>query len=159
MTVFNSLQYAAQIAIPPVIDQAYNSYGKLRMQKINYTQLATGTDGDELNLIKLPPGRVSLIGGLSYLRFSAWTASTVIKVGWLAYKDPFGVDVAASLSGIIASQSIATAAQVMLSPITVDADGVILFESLGGVVLQAEITGAAPLAAAVLNGVFVYAVE
>lgn len=159
MATFNSTQYANQIAIPPVLDRADQSYGKVRFQKIDYTQINAGADGDEVNIIKLPPGRVTLIGPLSYLRFSALGASRVWKLGWLSYKDRQGNVVAASLSGIQSGVDVSAAVQTNLAPAAVDADGLITFDSLGGVVLQGEVTGGTIPAAATILGGLMYTVE
>lgn len=160
MAIFDSTQYANQVAIPPVLDSANKSYGKLRFQEITFTKVGAGADGDDIRLIKLPPGRVTLLGGkLSFLRFSAFGASRVWKLGYLAYKNKLGVDVAQSLSAIQSAVDISAAVETHLLLAAQAAFGSITFESLSGVTLIGEVTGGTIPDGATIGGGLVYSVE
>lgn len=159
MAIFDSVQYANQVATPPVLDSSNESYGKLRHQAIDFTKSGAGADGDDIRIFKLPPGRVTLIGPNSYLRFSAFGASRVWKLGWLAYTNRSGVAVAANLSGLQSAVDISAAVETRLMPAAVKANGRMTFDSLSGVTLIGEVTGGTIPDAATILGALQFAVE
>lgn len=158
MAVFQSNQVANQLAIPPIYDEALNYYGKLRILRFNYTTAVLGTIADSVRLVRLPAGKVSVIGPLSRIRNSAGGASLTGSIGNEAYKDKNGNTVVAAVANLASALAWTAAASNELLP-TFPADGITTFESLGGVIITATTAALQPPAGFQLNGFFVIAVE
>lgn len=148
--------------VAPIAATLYK--GDLFWKRFDYTQAATGTDGDQVYLVKLPPG-AAIVMPMSSFSFSAWTASTVLGVGWLAYETAAGVAVAASASGLLSGAVISAAGAVFGHELVLAASSVRQayaldfrqFDSKDEVTITATLSGAAPLAAATLVGWICYA--
>jgi len=87
-------------ATPPVALAVSDHSGKLRIAYFDYTQAAGGTANDIIHLVRLPAGRVRIIGGLSQIYHNLTTASATIDIGWAAHTDLDGVAVAADVDGL-----------------------------------------------------------
>lgn len=164
VTVENSLEYANQIARPPVTMESNTVYGKLRLYNFHFTQGAAAGDATSTQrLIKLPAGKVRLIGPLSYVIPSAFGAARVLDIGWEAYRDKLGVAVAASANGVNDDIDVSAAVLARLGVTAAGvpklADGTKLFESSAGVVLFSTVAGGTIPAGATLQGVLTIAVE
>lgn len=139
-----------------------NSFAK----RFDYTQAATGTDGDAVYLCQLPPMAVIIMAKSSFV-FSAWSGSTVLGIGWLGYTTAAGAAVAASASGLLSALVISAAGvcyghALILAASTVRQAYALdyrQFDSQDPVTITATISGAAPLAAATLTGWITYTVN
>jgi hypothetical protein len=74
-----------------------DDHGKLRFQYANVPALAVAyAANDQIELFKLPPGRVRILPHLSRISTSAWGASRTIDIGHRAYsKNPPDADLEA----------------------------------------------------------------
>jgi len=64
----------------PVIDD-----GKLRLARFDFTQDGAGDANSTVELVKFGPGKVRIIPGLSYIKFSALTENAVLDIGHTGY--------------------------------------------------------------------------
>jgi hypothetical protein len=170
VTVETSVELANQLAHPPVEMESNYIYGKVRVYVINFTQgAAAGDIASTQRLIRLPAGKIRLLGASSWLKNSPYTATAVIDVGWEAYRDPKGVVVVADPDGLTVGR-LATASTIW--SLVVDDDDVAgaagaglsdnltkVFESSSGVVISASNRVATIPAGATLKGYFTVAVE
>jgi hypothetical protein len=153
--------------VPPDVAVHRNKQSNVRGKIFSYTQAATGTDGDLVYLCRLPAGSRILLP-LSYIYVSAWSASTVLDVGWAAYVDPTGAAVVADPDGLIDGLDISNAAVMLYfgQVTTVGTTNTLIqipaalihreFNSRSDVEITATIAGAAPLAAATIDGFIAY---
>lgn len=86
-------------ATPPALN-APSKKGRLEAHVFSFTQNGAGDAGSTVEIVKLPPGRYSIVGGLSKIAFSAFGASRVLDLGWSAHTDGGGSSVSASPNGI-----------------------------------------------------------
>jgi hypothetical protein len=163
----NSVEYANQIAHPPVEMEANYFYGKIRLYRFSFTQNANVGDIASIQkLVRLPAGKINLIGPLSWFKNSAYTATATIDIGWEAYRDKSGAVVAADQDGLVDGH-LATASQtVSFTNPTTGVAGVGLatdltktFESSSGVVITAQNLVATIPAGATMKGFIAVAVE
>ena len=177
MATFNSNQVANYLSSNPMlstderITDAMFQYGKLRVLRFDWTSPAGVLIGDVLNLVRIPQGKVTVLGWLSQIRNGAFGASVTASLGYSAHKDRFGNTVAANPTALLAATSVAAAGTLSLNAAApasgfvgtgiADSGGVVdqFFETLGGVYLTATFAGANPAAAQVMNGGLVIAVE
>jgi hypothetical protein len=154
----NSTEYGNQIAKPVVKADVAVAYGKLRFLQVTFTQgAAAGDAGSSVGLIKLPAGKVALLGWLSHFDISAFGASRVLDVGWDAYKDKSGTAVVADDNGLDDNLDVSSASAVAIGSII--GGDVKVFESLNGVVLRATVAGGTIPAGATIKGGVVISVE
>lgn len=177
MATFSSLQVANYISTNPMlttderISDALFQYGKLRVMRFDFTSPVGMLIGDVLNWARIPQGKVTILGWLSQIRNGAFGASATASLGYAAFRDKFGVVVAANATALLAATAVASAGTLSINPAApatgfvgsgiADAGGVAdqFFESLGGVTLTATFAGANPASAQVFNGALVIAVE
>jgi hypothetical protein len=126
--------YAVEIAdldeLPPVLAD-HSKAGKLHAILYTYEQEATGTAGDNIIIGHLPPGKVRLIGPLSWLKGTM--TPTAIDIGWLAYTDRNGDAVSADTDGIEDGVDWHAAGSHALGSTATFAEGTKEFDSLYGV--------------------------
>lgn len=160
MTVQNSTQYAAQVAVPPTKTDAALMYGKARVFKVDFLQSGLGSAGSIARLIKLPAGKVAVHGYLSWLRTSALGTGRTLHIGYAQYRTQNGDIVTTDPDALNASQAAATAATFQLGAANTTAPGgTIAFESINGVTLIATVNVGTIPDAATINGVVVADVE
>lgn len=160
VTVQNSTQYAIQTGQPQplTINEAHNTYSKVRFFEVNFTQSGLGSDGSSARLIKLPAGKVAYLQHLSRLKVSDCGTSRTLDIGWAAYKDRITrATVAASAAGIHADADVSGAAE--FSPGDQLASGVKEFDSFAGVTITATIDNGSIPDAATINGIICCGVE
>lgn len=160
VTTEYSAEYTNMTAKPPVLADAAVSYGKLRLLQFTFTQgAAAGDAGSSAALVKLPAGKVALIGALSRIECSAFGAARTLDIGWDAYKDKNGTAVVADDNGLTDNLDVSAAAAADLTQLAVLGGGIKVFESLNGVVLRATVAGGTIPIAATLKGYVVVSVE
>ena len=167
ITTEGSVQLTNQLAHPPVEMESNYIYGKLRVYRINFTQGAAAGDANSFaRLIRLPAGKIMLLGTQCVLKISALGAARIVDIGWEAYRDKSGVVVAADPDGLV-DGLVATAATYTIFSVPpsgvagagILADTTKTFESSSGVVLAAQCTGDTLPAGATMQGLIVVAVE
>lgn len=159
MTTQNSVEYAAQVAVPPTKTDAALMYGKARVYRITFVQTGVGSAGSIARLVKLPQGKVAVYGYMSWLRTSALGSGRTLHIGYAQYRLKDGTIQTADNDAFNASQAAATAAIFQLGAALTAAGGTFTFESMGGVVLTATVNVGTIPDAATINGVIVVGVE
>lgn len=159
MTIFTSVQLTNQLAIPPVYDDAVQYYGKFRVIRFNYLQVALGTIGDSVRLCRLPAGKVNVFGLLSTFGSSAGGGAMTLNMGSEAYRDKLGNVVAAALTSMYSALAVAAAQRSSPNLPAAPADGVIQYESMNGVIITATTAVVAPPANMTMAGYLLCTVE
>ncbi len=159
MTIFYSTEMTKLNTVPPVPLSPVAHHGKLRIAKVTYLQVAEGTNLDVIELCKLPAGRVRLIGRLSNLYIDLNSASQIIDIGWKAYVDLDGADVAADLVGLDDALDVDTVGTFLIGSVTLVAvGGNHLFESQEGVIITMS-CDIKPLANDTIDGFIAYVLD
>jgi hypothetical protein len=131
---------------------------KVRVARIDFTQSGAGDIGSTVDLCRLPPGKVRLLGDLSLIAISAFGTSRTLAIGWTAYTDDGGAAVVAATAGLNAATSVASAANLQVGTAAVlGGDQTKLFTSSGGVLLQAVVAGGTIPDGATITGYVTYA--
>ncbi len=160
MTTWYSDEMANVVAVPSVKNPVNTMSGKLRVATFNWAKSAVaGEAADVVELVKLPAGRVRLLGAQSAIYHNMTTGSQAIDIGWKAYTGLDGVTVVADPNGLDAATSFETAGFVSpLATVLIAASYVKHFESQDGVVLALT---AAEIIAALdsLYGYFMYVTD
>jgi len=161
LAVTESTQYGYTIAVPPVALAPCNHHGKLRVAWFDWLNGAVAGDaGGVVSIVRLPAGRVRLLGRLSSIYHNMTTGSNTIDIGWAAYTGIDGVAVAADPDGLDDGVSVETAGTILIG--TVSAVHAIcgskLFESQSGVVITVTSVGIVA-AADVMQGHLVYTLD
>ncbi len=141
MTTFYSDEVTNINAVPPVALSPVDHHGKVRIAHVTYSQVATGTAGDTVELCKLPAGRVRVLGRLSSLYHNLTVGSATLDVGWAAYTDLDGAAEAAVGDGLDDGIDTETAGTINLGTNVAAAGGSQLFESEEGVTITATLVG------------------
>ena len=156
VTTEKSDQITNQEASPPVMSGVDTLRGKLKILRFTFTQgTAAGDATSTMELVKVPAGVVRVFLALSRITTSAFGAARTLDIGWQAYTDTNDAAVAADPNGL--DDGVDVSAAVSYNPIgTVGEDETYLFESNGGVTIEAQVNDATIPAAATINGYFVY---
>ena len=101
VTIQNSVEHAATLAIPTVKAGTTADKGKLRTLAFTHNQDGVGDAGSTIVLGKLPAGTVKIIGGLSRFFCNIVASSATIDIGNQAYTDTSGAAVAADPDGMV----------------------------------------------------------
>lgn len=120
MAIVKSTQATAVDASPRQELSVKESRGRVRTVRFDYTQVGAGGIGDQIELCDLPAG-ARILAGLSYIRFSASTATATASLGTRAHTNAqTGAAIAENATRFWnASTSIATAGRYILG----DANG------------------------------------
>lgn len=147
----HSTEYANIVASPPVMNARP---GMIFFQPFRHAQSGAGDDGSTLHIWRIEAGS-RLYLHQSTIRFSAFGASRVMKVGWTAYTDPDGTAVAADDDGLFAALDVSAAGNKrwIEAPTVgagVDTNGTRLFKQTANIV--ATVTGGTWPDAAAVSG-------
>lgn len=127
-------------ASPSVIENSHNLHGRLRVAFFSFTQSGTGDAGSSFEAVRLPPGKVRLLGSLCNIEAAVAGASAKMDVGWDAYLDLDGTAVVADPDGILDNEDVDTLAHKTLAGSTVAIGkitaGTKAFESRDGVSIR-----------------------
>ena len=140
MTIFYSDEMTDLLAVPTVPFKPTDHHGKLRMARVTYTQVANGDAADTLQMCRLPAGRVTVHGLLSNLYINLTTGSMKVEVGWLAYTDLDGADVAADPNGLDSTLDVDAVGTFNICSVQVATGSTYTFESDEGVTLEMTLT-------------------
>jgi len=131
--------------------------GKVRIAYFEHTQDGAGDATSSVAVVKLPPGRVRLMGNLSNIYFNWTTASATADIGWDAYTDFGGTAVAADPNGLDDGIDVDTAGnQTNLCSILATSGYTKVFESKEGVTLRLTSQDVALADASTAKGFFAY---
>lgn len=100
VTTQKSTQVTNTDATPPVMEETSDLHGRMRIAYFDHTQDGAGDATSSVEIVRLPPGTVRLLGALSRVEHDWTTASATMDVGWDAYVDLDGDAVAADADGI-----------------------------------------------------------
>lgn len=145
-------------AVPAVNEQAHNLHGRVRMAYVSHTQSGAGDATSDIELLRLPAGKVRLLGNISNLEFSWATASATADVGWAAYTDLNGDAVAADPNGLDDGINVDTANTETAIGSLVEAKTK-LFESNSGVSIMLTSQDVALADGDTVEGVIYYVVD
>jgi hypothetical protein len=161
LAVTESTQYGYLLDVPPVALAPCDHHGRIRMAWFDWLNGAVAGDaGGVISVVKLPAGRVRLLGRLSSIYHNMTTGSNTIDIGWAAYTGIDGVAVDADPDGLDDGVSVETAGTINVGTVAAVAAtcGSKVFESQTGVVIT--ITSVGIVAAAdVLQGFFAYVLD
>ena len=144
-------------ASPPVIENSHNLHGRLRVAYFSHT-LGDGDAGSSVEVVRLPPGKIRLLGSLCNIEAATVAASATMDVGWDAYTDLDGAAVDADADGIVDGVSVDTTLNVNLAgnaTTGVLTAGTKAFESQDGVSIRLTFVGAV-VAGETVDGYLVY---
>ena len=161
MSTFYSEQVTKLDAVPAEVLNVDESHGKVRICRFDYSQVAEGAIGTVIELVKLPAGRVRVLGRESSLYRSALGAGVILDVGWKAYTDFAGDAVAADADGLDDGLDVAAAGVSRLcsvAAVLAEAESYV-FESQEGVVINVTIGVAVIPAAGKLKGYIAYVLD
>lgn len=158
-TTQDSAQLANSAAEPRVMNPTTDAHGRLRFARFSFTQSGAGDAGSIARLVRLPKGRVRVILPLSRVAFSAMGASRTMDVGWESYAEADGSgDVAADPNGLDDGVDVSSAGAVVPGG-TLGGDETLLFDTLAGVVLTAQINDGTIPDGATLSGHVAYVMD
>jgi len=133
--------------------------GRVRQMEFTAVNVTGGDATSDLALIKLPPGKVTLLLNNSYAYVNWTTASATLDLGWDAYEDFDGTAVAADPNGLIDGLDVdAVGIQQLSSNIAANllTGGNYTFESKNGVTIRATCQDVALAANDDIAGSFLY---
>ena len=161
MATFKSEQVTKLDAIPAEPINVDELHGKIRIARFDYTQVAEGAVATIIQLVKLPAGRIRLLGRESNMYRSALGTSVTLDVGWAAYTNFSGTTVAADPDGLDDGVDVAAAGVARLGSVAaVLAEGEAkVFESQEGVTITGTIGGEVIPADGVINGYIAYVLD
>lgn len=159
VTTEYSTEYTnGEITKPVVANHTTEQHGRVRFARATFVQgAAAGDIGSVQVLLKLPSGRVRVLGHLSRLVTSAFGASRTLSVGYSAYTDVDGAAVAASSAAFASALDVSAAAANTFAAATAAGDS--LFLSQAGVTIAAVVAGGTIPAAATINLLLAYVVD
>jgi len=123
--------------------------GNVKLAYFKHTQTGAGNAGSTVDLIRLPAGRVRVVGHLSRVAFSAFGASRTLDVGHKAAAQPDGTAIAADADVFAAAINVASAGGAALGSF-------LLAETAGGIDVVAAVAGGTIPDGATLEGVIAY---
>lgn len=100
VTTQNSTQYEALYGTSLSTLYPTEINGEVKIAYFAHDQSGAGDSSSIVYAVKLPPGRVRLIGKLCNVYVNWTTASATMDVGWLAYTGLDGTTVAADADGL-----------------------------------------------------------
>ena len=159
MPTFYSEQVTKLDAVPAEVLPVDECHGKLRYAIFEYDQVAEGADGSIIQLVKLPAGRVRVLGKESLLYHNLTTGTVDLDVGWAAHVDFAGDAVAADDDGFDVAIDCETAAIIRLGSALIAEAGMKVFESQEGVIITATLETAVIAADDTLNGYIAYILD
>lgn len=159
MATFYSEQVTKLDAVPSEALNVDESHGKIRICRFDYDQVAEGTANSIIQLVKLPAGRIRLLGSESALYHNLTTGGVDLDVGWAAHKDFAGDAVAADEDGLDDNIDCETAGVETLGSVVIAEGQSKVFESQEGVVITATVKTAVIAANDSLKGHIAYVLD
>jgi len=157
VTTQKSTQLTNLDALPPVLEGSADYAGRLRVAYFSFTQDGAGDATSSAEIVRLPPGQVTLLGRLSNVEHNWTTASATMDVGWDAYTEPDGTAVAADPNGLDDGIDVDTAGETTIGSIV--AAGRKQFDSQDGVSIRLTSQDVAIADTDTAEGYLVYVVD
>jgi hypothetical protein len=135
--------------------------GRVRVANFSHTQSGAGDATSDIELVRLPAGRVRLLASQSKA-YVAWaTALATLDLGWGAYTDQDGAAVAADPNGIDDGIDVDTAGYQTFGNLAAiaAAGGTVEFNSQSGVTILATSQDVALADGDTIAGYFLYVVD
>ena len=161
MATFKSEQVTKLDAVPAEPINVDELHGKVRIARFDYEQVAEGAIATIIQLVKLPAGRVRVLGRESNMYRSALGTGVTLDVGWAAYTNFSGTAVAADPDGLDDGVDVAAAGVARLGSVAAvlaEAESKV-FESQEGVILTGTIGAAVIPAAGKIKGYIAYVLD
>ena len=136
ITTQESTEYTNLTASPPTIQDKTVLGGQVAIVYFTCDQTGAGDATSSFAVVKLPAGRVRVLGLMSDVYVNWTTASATIDAGWDAYEDLGGTTIAADPNGLDDGVSVETAGNIKLGSVLVAAGSTKVFESINGVTLR-----------------------
>jgi len=159
VTTQNSTEYDKAYVSKTGNLETHEEHGRVRVAYFEHTQSGAGAATSSVALVKLPAGKVRLLGSQSKAYVNWTTALATIDMGWDAYTDINGNAVAASSNGIDSGTSVEIAGFQTFGSALTATGGTKIFESKDGVVIRATSQTTAIANADTLVGAFLYVVD
>lgn len=154
ITYQNSTQYANIVADPPVIQDVNELSGKVRVAQVTFNQTGEGAIGSEIELTKLPAGKILVLGALTRLENSAYGTSCALDLGFRAYTNESGTAVTEDKDYFASALAVVTAGTLAMNEELTA--GVAELNSLTGITVYGTISGAVIPDKATLKGYITY---
>ena len=142
VTTQYSTEYTNAYQSTPVVNNnTTEQAGRLRVAFFTHDQDGAGDANSTVTLVKLPAGRVRIIGGLSRFYCNWVTGSQTMDIGWDAFTAQDGTTTAADADGLVDGLDVETAGYFsMESALAAEkaTGGTHLFESRDGVTIVAK---------------------
>ena len=161
LAVTESTQFANINAVPPVALAPSEHHGRLRIAFFDWLNGSVAGDaGGVVSVVRLPAGKVRLLGRLSSIYHNMTTGGNTIDIGWLAYTDIDGEAVAADPDGLDDGIDVDAAGTILLGTVAavLATCGQKLFESQDGVTITVTSVGIVA-AADIMQGHLVYVLD
>lgn len=137
VTTQESTEYANVFTTkPPEMNDTTSLHGRLRIAYFVHNQSGAGDATSSVAVVKLPPGKVRLLGNLSRIYVNWTTASATMDVGWDAYSQRDGTAVVADPNGLDDGIDVDTAGATGICSIQAATANAKLFESKDGVTIR-----------------------
>lgn len=152
MAVTNQASAQAAIQAAPATGKLQPAdMGEVRLAYFSHTQDGAGDADSTVELIKLPAGRVRVIGHLSRVETSAFGSSRTLAIGHAAAAAVGGEAIAADDAAFAAATSVASAGGFACT-------GMPLIETEGGIRVLATVAGGTIPDSATVEGAIAYMV-
>lgn len=134
------------------------NHAKVKIARFDFTQSGAGDIGSTIDLVKLPPGKVRLLGDLSMIAFSALGTGRTLNIGWTAYTGSDASAQSGNAAGLNSALDVSAAGKSQVGSAGVLGNHqTILFDSQSGVLIQAVVGGNTIPDQATLTGYVAYA--
>lgn len=149
---------------PPTLLNPTEIHGRVRVAYVTHVQSGAGDATSSVALFKLPPGRVRLLLGSSFLYVNWTTASATLDLGWDAYTDLSGTAVVADPNGLadgidVDTVGLRSGEDLVTLAAILALGGSKVFESKDGVVIRATSQDVAIADGDDLVGHFMYVID
>lgn len=150
-TFLNSTQIAKFLA-GGIKNLTTDVLGRMRKYRFDFDQgAAAGDIGSTVSLIQIPPGSTRIYLRDCLVAFSAFGAARTLNIGYAAYKDRDGNDVAAAPAAFVSALDVSAAGTSSFAGV-VGGEESFLFESQDAVTILATVAGGTIPVDATLNG-------
>jgi len=136
VTTQEATEYTNLTATPPTIQDKTVLGGQVAIAYFTHDQSGAGDATSSVAVVKLPAGRVRILGAMSNVYVNWTTASATLDCGWDAYTDFGGTAVAADPDGIDDGVSVDTAGSISLGSALTATGNTKVFESQSGVTIR-----------------------
>ncbi len=144
---------------PVVMNQSDVWGGRLRVARFTHDQVATADALSDVKLVKLPAGRITILGALCKIYVNWTTASATIDLGYDAYINKAGATIAADPNAFDDGVAVDTAGAIPLGTINATTAEVFEFETQKGLTILATMQDNAGVIGDDITGYIVYIAE